>query len=80
MGSNGFLKFRYVHVYLSQALSKELVGLVEVADGDWRVKFASAELATYNERSKEMKQTGGSARASSKGKKYKQRVSPMRPV
>jgi len=80
VGSNGFLKFRMVRVYLSQALSNELVGLVEVADGDWRVKFAGAELATYNERSKEMKQTGGSARASSKGKKYKQRVSPMRPV
>lgn len=27
-----------------------------------------------------MKQTGGSARASSKGMKYKERVSPMRPV
>lgn len=49
-------------------------------DGLWRVKFADVELATYDERTKEMKQTGGSARASSKGKKYKERVSPMRPV
>ncbi len=67
-------------MYLSQALSNELVGLVEIADGEWRVKFGTLELATYNERSKEMKQVGGSARASSKGKKYKERVSPMRPV
>jgi transposase InsO family protein len=80
VGSNGFLKFRMVKVYLSQALSKELVGLVEVDDGEWRVRFAGVELATYDERTKEMKQTGGSARASSKGKKYKHRVSPMRPV
>ncbi len=80
VGSNGLLKFRMVKVYLSQALSNELVGLVEVADGEWRVKFGTLELATYNERSNEMKQIGGSARASSKGKKYKERVSPMRPV
>lgn len=80
VGSNGLLKFRMVKVYLSQALSNELVGLLEVDDGLWRVKFADVELATYDERTKEMKQTGGSARASSKGKKYKERVSPMRPV
>ena len=80
VGSNGLLKFKMVKVYLSQALSNELVGLVEIADGEWRVKFGTLELATYNERSKEMKQVGGSARASSKGKKYKERVSPMRPV
>lgn len=41
------------------------------------MKFAGLELATYDERSKELKQ---SARASSKGKKYKERVPPMRPV
>ncbi|MBK8205315.1 MAG: transposase [Planctomycetes bacterium] len=80
VGSDGLMKFRLVTVYLSQALSNELVGLVEVADGKWRVKFAGVELASCNERTKEMKQIGGSARASSKGKKYKQRVSPMRPV
>lgn len=80
VGNNGLLKFRMVKVYLSQALGNELVGLVEVDDGRWRVKFAGVELATYDERTKEMKQIGGSARASSKGKKYKERVSPMRPV
>ncbi len=80
VSSNGLLKFRMVKVYLSQALSNELVGMVEVADGEWRVKFAGLELATYDERTKEMKQIGGSARACSKGKKYKERVSPMRPV
>jgi len=80
VGNNGLLKFRGFKVYLSQALNNEMVGLLEVEDGQWRVKFAGLELATYDERSKEMKQIGGSARASSKGKKYKQRVSPMRPV
>jgi hypothetical protein len=40
---------------------------------------AGLELATYDERSKEMKQFGGSARASSKGRKYKERVSPNAP-
>lgn len=51
-----------------------------LAASEWRVKFAGLELATYDERSKEMKQIGGSARANSKGKKYKQRVQPMRPA
>ncbi|MBX3475141.1 MAG: hypothetical protein KF754_12215 [Planctomycetes bacterium] len=80
VGNNGTLKLRGIQVYLSQALSNELVGLVEVDDGQWRVKFAGLELATYDERSKELKQIDTSTRASSKGKKYKQRVPPMRPV
>lgn len=33
-------KFRMVKVYLSQALSNELVGMVEVDDSLWRVKSA----------------------------------------
>jgi putative transposase len=80
VGSNGLLKFRYVKVYLSQALSNELVGLVEVADGEWRVKFGTMELATYDERKKRMKLTGSRGRACNEARKYKERVSPMRPV
>jgi transposase InsO family protein len=71
VGSSGVLKFRGVQVYLNQALSNELVGLLEVDDGAWRIKFAGLELATYDERSREMRHIGGSARANSKGKKYK---------
>jgi transposase InsO family protein len=71
VGSSGVLKFRGVRVYLNQALSNELVGLLEVDDGAWRIKFGGLELATYDERSREMKHIGGRARATSKGKKYK---------
>ena len=80
VGSNGELKFGGHRVYLSQALRDELVGLVEVTDGQWRVKFGSLELATYDDRSKQMRAIGGSSRAFSKGKKYKKKASPMRPV
>lgn len=80
VASSGQLKFRYIRVYLSQALSNELVGLVEVADGEWRVKFCGMELATYDERRKRMKLIGSSGRVFSRAKKYKEKVSPMRPV
>lgn len=78
--NNGLLKFKGMKVYLSQALGNELVALEEIADGEWRLRFGTLEIASYSERTAEMKVIGGSKRASSTGKKYKERVSPMRPV
>lgn len=75
----GTLRLRGVQVYLSEALGNELVGAVEVADGEWRLKFGSLELATFDERRRELRPIG-SNRATSKGKLYKRKVSGMRPV
>ncbi len=79
IGKQGMLKLRGIQVYLSEALRHELVGLTEVEDGRWRVKFGSLELATFDERTKELKPIGN-ARAGKKGKRYKEKVSGMRPV
>ncbi|MCC7508389.1 MAG: transposase [Planctomycetes bacterium] len=69
VGSNGLLKIRMVKVYLRRALSNELVGLVEVADGNCQVKFTGVELASYSERTKGGSRSGEAhvqaARASS---------------
>lgn len=80
IGNDGTLKLRGIGVYLSQALGNELVGLAEIDDGRWRLTFGSLELATHNERIKEIKQIGGSAHAGTKGTRYKEKVSGMRPV
>jgi len=77
--SDGLMRIRGVKVYLSQALGNELVGLLEVEDGRWLVKFGTLELGTYDERSRELKPIGGT-RASSKGKRYNEKVSGMCPV
>jgi transposase InsO family protein len=68
--SDGLMRIRGIKVYLSEALGNELVGLVEVEDGVWRVMFGSLEVATYDERAREMKPLG-STRDGSKGKRYK---------
>jgi len=75
---NGTLRLKGVQVYLSEALGNELVGAVEVEDGEWRLKFGSLELATFDERKRELRPIG-SKRATSKGKLYKRKVSGMRP-
>lgn len=80
VGSNGYMKFGLAQVFVSQAQSNRLVGLVEVDDGVWQLLFSQIELGTYDERSMQLKQTGGSKRANSQGKKYQERVSPMRPA
>lgn len=77
--SDGSMKIRGMQVYLSEALGHELVGLVEIEDGHWRVMFGSQELATYDERAKELRPIG-SGRDASQGKKYKKKVSGMSPV
>jgi putative transposase len=76
---DGMLKVRGFQVYLSQALGDELVGLEEVDDGQWRVRFGSLELGTYDERSKQLRPIG-TKRGGSKGKKYKKKLSGMSPV
>jgi transposase InsO family protein len=75
----GLIKIKGVQVYLSQALGNELVGLVEIEDGQWRLKFGSLELGIYDERTGELRPIG-SSRGVSQGKKYKKKVSGMCPV
>lgn len=68
---DGSIRFRGLEMFLSEALSREPVGLYEVDDGLWRICFCSLDLAVFDERAGELRRLGGSPRASSKGKPYK---------
>ena len=47
---NGEIKWRGAHVFISQALTGEFVGLDEVTDGHWRVCFGPVELGWLDAR------------------------------
>ena len=48
----GEIKFQGRRIFLSEALAGEWVGLEEIADGIWSIRFAHLELARYDERTK----------------------------
>jgi putative transposase len=48
--TNGEIKFRGERVFISESLIGELVGLVEIDEGAWRVRFASLTLGLIDER------------------------------
>jgi len=47
---DGSIKWRGEHIYVSEALVREPVGLEPVADGIWLLHFAAAQLGTLDER------------------------------
>jgi putative transposase len=49
---NGVIKWKGREVYLTQALTGQLVGLEPVGDGLWNIHFMSQPLAHYDERTK----------------------------
>ena len=67
---DGAVRIMGMQVYLSQALGHELVGLVEIDDGLWRLMFGSLELGVYHAVAGEFKAAGGKG-SSSQGKRYK---------
>lgn len=52
--TSGQIKWRGAFLYLSQALTGELVGLEEVDDGVWSVDFGPVHLARFDQRKPEL--------------------------
>ncbi len=52
---NGEIKWGGEHIFISQALSGEPVGITETEGGDWRIHFADVELGTIDHRSKNLR-------------------------
>jgi len=48
--SNGEIKWRGDHLFLSETLIGELVGIVETETGDWLVRFCGLDLAVIGRR------------------------------
>ena len=48
VGSGGVFRWHSTHVFVSQSLVGERIGLVEVEDGLWRVYFSSVELGIFD--------------------------------
>lgn len=48
--SKGSIRWKGQELFLSESLSGERVGLVEIDDGIWAILFAEVELARFNER------------------------------
>ena len=52
---NGEIKWRGEHIFLSQVLSGEPIGITETQTGDWRVCFADIELGIIDRRTKKLR-------------------------
>lgn len=50
--SKGHVKWKGMQIFLSQSLDGESIGLEEIDDGIWTVRFATVELGRFNERTK----------------------------
>ena len=50
VGRAGQIKWRGEYVFVSEAVRGELVGLAEMATGDWRVQFMHVELGRIRNR------------------------------
>lgn len=51
---NGEIRWQGGHIYLSQALAGQEVGLEAVGEGQWAVHFETLRLATFDERKKRL--------------------------
>jgi putative transposase len=53
--ANGAVYWKGRDLHITQALAGEMVGMVEVADGEWRIEFAGFPLALYAGRDKKVR-------------------------
>lgn len=50
INKNGFMKMNGKELFVSEVLAHEPVGLLEIADGVWKVSFATVDIGLYDQR------------------------------